>query len=164
MPSTVLMVSDFIQASAHGSSAAAKVSSSLYSHQGSGEINYNPQNRWYLPDGIEVTAQAFDTIFINGRQSNSSSIIPMQRIDLEKIKEVSFVCASADYPMELELDSHRMILLEIDGFPVTPVAARRLFLQPGETARVKFEKMVHLDGVAERDTFLFRANAAGMYK
>ena len=81
MPSTVLMVSDFIQASAHGSSAAAKVSSSLYSHQGSGEINYNPQNRWYLPDGIEVTAQAFDTIFINGRQSNSSSIIPMQQID-----------------------------------------------------------------------------------
>ena len=164
MPSTVLMISDYIQASVHGSSAAAKVSASLYSHQGSGEINYNPQNRWYLPDGIEVTAQAMDTVFINGRQSNSSSVIPMQRIDLEKVTEVSFVCASADYPMELELDSHRMILVELDGFPVTPVAARRLFLQPGETAKVRFEKMVHLDGVPERDTFLFRANAAGMYK
>ena len=158
------MISDYIQASVHGSSAAAKVSSSLYSHQGSGEINYSPQNRWYLPDGIEVTAQAMDTVFINGRQSNSSSVIPMQRIDLEKVTEVSFVCASADYPMELELDSHRMILVELDGFPVTPVAARRLFLQPGETAKVRFEKMVHLDGVPERDTFLFRANAAGMYK
>ena len=87
----------------------------------------------------------------------------MQRIDLEKVTEVSFVCASADYPMELELDSHRMILVELDGFPVTPVAARRLFLQPGETAKVRFEKMIHLDGVPERDTFLFRANPAGIY-
>ena len=155
------MISEYIQSSVYGSSAASKVSSSIYSHHGSGEINYNPQNRWYLPDGVEVTAEAFDTVFINGRQSNTSSIIPMQQIDLEKVNEVNFVCASADYPMELELDSHKMILIEMDGFPVTPVAARRLFLQPGETAKVRFEK-IHKD--SERNTFLFRASAAGIYR
>ena len=155
------MISDFIHSSVHGSSAASKVSSSIYSHHGSGEINYNPQNRWFFPDGVEVTAEAFDTVLINGRQSNASSIIPMQQIDLEKVYEVSFVCASSDYPMELELDSHKMILIELDGFPVTPVAARRLFLQPGETAKVRFEK---INDDLDRNAFLFRANAAGIYR
>ena len=43
--------------------------------------------------------------------------------------------------MEVEVNDHYIILYELDGYPVDVQKARRLYLQPGETAKIGLERM-----------------------
>ena len=56
-------------------------------------------------------------------------------------------------------------LLELDGYPVNPAFARRLYLGPGETAKVS---LLPLDDGNETESepknVLLKANAAGKYR
>ena len=40
--------------------------------------------------------------------------------------------ASAEYPLEIEVNDHFIVLYELDGYPIDTQKARRLFLQPGQ--------------------------------
>ena len=132
-------------------------------------MNLNPQNRWFMEDGTEVTANGIDSIYINGRNTRPDGKVPMEQVFIEHgkggMEELHFICASADYPIELELDSHRFHLFELDGFRVKETVARRLFLQPGETARVRIEKIQDLE-IQEysRTSFLLKATITGKYR
>lgn len=162
-PADTFIVTDYITAEMHGSNAAVKASSSLYSNQGSAEINMNPQIRWFMPDGTEVTGNVVDEIFMNGRTANLTSRVPMQEFDFSQRNEAHFICGSSEYGVEMELDDHFIIAHEVDGYPVTPTRARRIFLQPGETARVSFERIQSNDSTS-RSSFLLRASLAGKYR
>ena len=45
------------------------------------------------------------------------------------------VCSSIEFGVEVEVASHKLDLLELDGYPVDTISARRLYLNPGETAK-----------------------------
>ena len=63
----------------------------------------------------------------------------MKRIyDLRQNNELHLVCSSIEIGIEVEVASHRLDLLELDGYPVDTISARKLYLNPGETARGKF--------------------------
>ena len=49
--------------------------------------------------------------------------------------------AASEYPLEIEINDHFVILYELDGYPVDTLKARRLYLQPGETAKIGLEKI-----------------------
>ena len=44
----------------------------------------------------------------------------------------SIVSAAAEYPIEIEVKEHLIVLYELDGYPIDTQKARRLFLQPGQ--------------------------------
>lgn len=162
----VFLISDYITAKMHGAGSPVKVSSSFYSNQGSAEVNNSPQRRWFTEDGTEVTGNVVDEIFINGRTASIDSAVPLEEFDLSVRNEAHFICGSSEYGVEIELDSHFMILNELDAYPVKPTRARRIFLQPGETARVSFE-LIHSDGrgdTGDRSSFLLRATLSGKYR
>ena len=58
-----------------------------------------------------------------------------------KTKTFSIVSAASEYPLEIEVNDHFVILYELDGYPIDTIKARRLYLQPGETAKIGLEKM-----------------------
>ena len=39
--------------------------------------------------------------------------------------------AAAEYPLEIEVKDHFIVLYELDGYPIDTQKATRLFLQPG---------------------------------
>ena len=47
------------------------------------------------------------------------------------------VCSSIEIGVEVEVASHKLDLLELDGYPVDTISARKLYLNPGETAKGK---------------------------
>ena len=142
-PSTpaVFLISDYVTKKMHGAGSPVKISSSFYSNQGSAEINNSPQRRWFMPDGTEVTGNVVDNVFINSRQASIDSKIPMEEFDLSTRNEAHFICGSSEYGVEIELDDHFIIVHELDAYPVRTPRARKLFLQPGETAVVSFERI-----------------------
>ena len=42
------------------------------------------------------------------------------------------MAATAEYPFEIEVQDHLIVLHELDGYPIDTQKARRLFLQPGQ--------------------------------
>ena len=40
--------------------------------------------------------------------------------------------AAAEYPLEIEVKDHFIVLYELDGYPIDTQKATRLFLQPGQ--------------------------------
>ena len=163
-PPNVFLISDYITEKMHGAGSPVKVSSSFYSNQGSAEVNNSPQRRWFTEDGTEVTGNVVDEIFINGRTASIDSPVPLEEFDLSIRNEAHFICGSSEYGVEIELDSHFMILNELDAYPVKPTRARRIFLQPGETARVSFELIKSGRDTGDRSSFLLRATLAGKYR
>ena len=136
--SQTLIAADYLSKSTFGASAGAKVSSSWYITGGSNEMNNAYKLRWYYKDSVELSAAKLDGIKLNGRQANDLTPVPAEVIDLTHFNRLHLICASADYGIEFKLESSAVLnILEIDGYPINPVLAKRLFLQPGETAVVE---------------------------
>lgn len=107
--------------------------------------------RWYYKDSVELTATKIDGIKLNGRQANDLTPVPAEVIDLTAYNRLHLICASADYGMEFKLEqlSGLFNILEVDGYPISPVLTERLFLQPGETAVVEVVSSTsHVDLIA----------------
>ena len=49
------------------------------------------------------------------------------------------MAATAEYPFEIEVQDHFIVLYELDGYPIDTQKARRLFLQPGQGPQTKTE-------------------------
>ena len=67
-------------------------------------------------------------------------LVIAEEIEVKNSSLFHIVCTSAEYPIEIEFTDHTLTLIELDGFPVNSVTARKLFLQPGETASVEINK------------------------
>ena len=69
---------------------------------------------------------------------------------------VSLVCGSSEYPLEVEVNDHYIILYELDGYPVDTQKSRRLYLQSGETAKIGLEQIDK-----KSDSYFFRVSLPG---
>ena len=70
---------------------------------------------------------------------------------------LSIISAASEYPLEIEVNDHFVILYELDGYPIDTIKARRLYLQPGETAKIGLEKM----NDDSNDLFVLRLSLPG---
>jgi len=152
----VIVVSDSMTSSVNGATSALKLASNVFMG-GSAEINVNENNKVKSFEGIELNAAAIDSTLINGRFSRPDNSIPYHRFDVTQSQNFSIVSAASEYPLEIEINDHFVILYELDGYPVDTIKARRLYLQPGETAKIGLEKM----NDDSNDLFLLRLSLPG---
>ena len=91
--------------------------------------------------------------------SSPTSLSPLEGTKFLTTNELCFsiVSAASEYPLEIEVNDHFVILYELDGYPIDTIKARRLYLQPGETAKIGLEKM----NDDSNDLFLLRLSLPG---
>lgn len=68
----------------------------------------------------------------------------------------SLICGASEYPLEVEVNDHYIILYELDGYPVDVQKSRRLYLQSGETAKIGLEQIG-----TKKDSYFFRVSLPG---
>ena len=68
----------------------------------------------------------------------------------------SLICGASEYPLEVEVNDHFIILYELDGYPVDVQKSRRLYLQSGETAKIGLEQIG-----TKKDSYFFRVSLPG---
>ena len=78
------------------------------------------------------------------------------RLEIKKLYTLSLVCGSSEYPLEVEVNDHYIILYELDGYPVDTQKTRRLYLQSGETAKIGLEQID-----TKSDSYFFRVSLPG---
>ena len=159
----VLMINDHFSEITHGTAAGPILASSVYTHAGTGELDNNLNTRWFMEDGTSTTPSTFDSLLINGRQATMDNQIPMSAYDMRENKSLHLVCSSAETGIEVEVANHEIRLLELDGYPVNPTVARRLYLGPGETAKIELN-VLDTNNVEMEMNVLLKANAAGSYR
>ena len=71
----------------------------------------------------------------------------------------SLVSATAEYAVEIEISDHEITLYELDGYPIDVKTAKRLYLQPGETAKIGISK--NSNSVVDPAVALLRASLPG---
>ena len=127
---------------------------------------------------MELNSNTIDAVLINGRQARPDNFIPYQTFDVTSVKNfrwasnslkhknakagnkklytLSLVCGSSEYPLEVEVNDHYIILYELDGYPVDTQKTRRLYLQSGETAKIGLEQID-----TNSDSYFFRVSLPG---
>ena len=105
---------------------------------GSGESTTNSiYNRIYYKNGIETSANPFDSMLVNGRaRFDDASKTPYEIFSIAPGDSLHFVCAASDFSVTIKISEHVISIVELDGFLVEAKRVNYLMLSPGETARI----------------------------
>ena len=105
---------------------------------------------------IQLTCQTFDVTSVKNFRWASNSLKLKNAKAGNKLCTLSLVCGSSEYPLEVEVNDHYIILYELDGYPVDIQKTRRLYLQSGETAKIGLEQIDK-----KSDSYFFRVSLPG---
>ena len=85
---------------------------------------------------FKTTAYVFDSIAVNGRANfDKNQNVPLEIFEYRAGESLYLVSATADWSVYFSVSGHRLMVEELDGFPIDPKYMDILLLNPGETAR-----------------------------
>ena len=124
-------------------------------NRGPGDDYVDERYQDYIQDGVPITAVAWVSGIINGRGRMNEDKFPLEHFVVEKGRHCRFkVChTGAEYPFELSIDLHQIVIRAIGGRDIEPVKADFLIIYQGEC--YDFE----IEATGKKDKYWFRAKS-----